>query len=166
MDCAFICEWFDFSVVFPARCDNLNFQITFNVMFINTSLLSIIQHSFIQSMGFLVQPLFHTKYQGLGKFTVCPGSAAQSFVALTGKSPAQSLQVSKGGFPKNKVAVLNIHDSETLRVEVEVMIGVVVFADTASVPLAQEVAAELSGRRDIGDVRVKGGGEVGREGFT
>lgn len=41
------------------------------------------------------------------------------------------------------------------------MTGVVVFSDTASIPLAQEVAAELSGCGDVGDVRVESGGEVG-----
>lgn len=43
----------------------------------------------------------------------------------------------------------------------EVVTGVVVFSDTAAIPLTQEVAAELGGYGDIGDVRVEGGGEVG-----
>lgn len=43
----------------------------------------------------------------------------------------------------------------------EVVIGIVVFSDTAAIPLTQEVAAELCSYGDIGDVRVEGGGEVG-----
>ena len=94
-------------------------------------------------------------------FTVCPESAAQSFVALAGKSPAQSLQVCKGRPPKNKVAIAGSHDPEILGVQVEVVIRVVVLAYAAAVPPAQEVTAEPGGRGDVGDVRVEGGGEVG-----
>lgn len=46
------------------------------------------------------------------------------------------------------------------------MAGLVVFSDTAAISSAQEVAAQLGSCRDIGDVRVQGGGEVGGEGFT
>lgn len=48
----------------------------------------------------------------------------------------------------------------------EVVIWVVVLSETAAIPSAQEVAAELGGYGDIGDVRVEGGGEVGGEGGT
>lgn len=41
------------------------------------------------------------------------------------------------------------------------MAGVVVFSDTAAIPLAQEVAAELGSCGHVGDVRIEGGGEVG-----
>lgn len=54
-----------------------------------------------------------------------------------------------------------MQDPEILRVQVEVVIGVVVFSDTAAIPSTQEVAAELGGCGDIADVRVEGGGEVG-----
>lgn len=48
----------------------------------------------------------------------------------------------------------------------EVVTGVVIFANTATIPLAQKVAAELSCSGDISDVRIDSGGERGREGFT
>lgn len=41
------------------------------------------------------------------------------------------------------------------------MAGLVVFSDTAAISSAQEVAAQLGSCRDVGDVRVQGGGEVG-----
>lgn len=91
--------WFGLSGVFPVS-DKLNVQVLFNIVLSDTGLLRVIQHSFIQNMGFLVQPLFPTKHQGLGKLAVRPGrSAAQSFVALAGEPPAQRPQVCKGGFP-------------------------------------------------------------------
>ena len=108
-----------------------------------------------------MQPLFHTKPQGLGELPVSPGCAAQASVALTGESPAQSLQVREARSPKSQVAPLNMHHPETVGVQVEVVVGVVVFADAAAVPPTQEAAAELGGRGDVGDVRVEGGGEVG-----
>lgn len=79
--------------------DKLNFQVLFNTVLSNTGVLRVIQHGFIQSVSLLVQPLLHTKYQGLGELSVRPGSAAQSFVALTGKPLAQSLQVCQGRSP-------------------------------------------------------------------
>lgn len=140
----------------------LNFHVLFNTVLSNTSLLYIMQHSFIQSVKLLVQPmLLHTKYQGLGQLSVRPGRAAQSCVALTGEPPVQSFQVCERRSPKDKVALLNVQDPETLGVQMEVVIGLVVFPDTAAVSSTQEVAAELGGHGDIGDVRVEGGGEVG-----
>lgn len=41
------------------------------------------------------------------------------------------------------------------------MIRVVVFSDTATIPSAQEVAAQLGSCCDVGDVGVECGGEVG-----
>lgn len=77
----------------------LNFQVLFNSILSNTVLLPVIQHGFIQSMSLLVQPLLHTKHQGLGQLSLCPGRAAQSFVALTGEPSAESLQVCEGRSP-------------------------------------------------------------------
>lgn len=41
------------------------------------------------------------------------------------------------------------------------MVGLVVFSDTAAIPSTQELAAQLGGCGDIGDVRVEGESEVG-----
>lgn len=44
----------------------LNFQVHLNFALTYTGLLQIIQHGFVQSVAFSVQPLLHTKFQGLG----------------------------------------------------------------------------------------------------
>lgn len=44
----------------------LNFKVLFTIVLSNTGLLLIIQRGFIQTVGLVVQPLLHTKYQGLG----------------------------------------------------------------------------------------------------
>lgn len=95
---------------------DLHFQVLFYIVLTNTGLLLIVQHGFIQSVKLLVQPLLHTEYQGLGQLSVSPGRAAQPCVALTGKPPAQSLQVCEGRSPQDKVALLNVQDPEIVRV--------------------------------------------------
>lgn len=55
---------------------------------------------------------------------------------------------------------MNVYNPEMIRVQMEVVTGVVGLADTAAIPLTQEAAAELSCCSDIGDVRIDSGGEV------
>lgn len=59
-----------------------------------------------------------------------------------------------------------MQNREALWVQVEVVAGVVVFPDAATVTPTQEVAAELGGYGDVGDVRVQSGGQVGCQSFA
>ncbi len=88
----------------------LNFQVIFNIVLSDTLLLRLIHHGFIHSVSLLV----HNKHQHLGQLSVSPGGAAQSFVALTGKPPAQSPQICKGRSPKDKKALMKTHNPKIL----------------------------------------------------
>lgn len=141
----------------------LNLPVAPHFIFSDASVLQVIQRSFIQSTNFLDQTLFDAKLQRLSELTVRPSCAVHPLVALTVKPPPESLQICKRRSPSNKVAVLNPQNPEVVRVQVEVVVGIIVLANTAAVPSAQEVAAELGGGRDIGDVWVERGVEVRRE---
>lgn len=76
-----------------------------------------------------------------------------AFVAVAAKPSSQQLQVVRRRPPSDgEVFVTRGLDLEAGGAQVEVMAGAGVPADAAAVPLAQEVAAELSGPRHVGDV--------------
>lgn len=81
-------------------------------------------------------------------------------VALTGEVRGPGVEVGGGGQTNRHVLPVGPHDAEGGGVQVQVVGGVVAPPDAATLPLAQNLAAEHGGRRHIGDVRVEGGGQV------
>lgn len=79
-----------------------------------------------------------------------------AFVAVAAKSFSQQLQIKLRGPPVHREAPISRGmDLVTVTTQVEVMVGVGVPSNTATVALTQKVTAELSSLGHVGDVRTK-----------
>lgn len=82
------------------------------------------------------------------------GRTLASLVALTGEVFSPGVHVGGGRVASRHVLPISLLDAEVGGVQVQVVGGVVVLADAAALPLAQDLAAQRGGCRHVGDVRV------------
>lgn len=82
------------------------------------------------------------------------GRTAAPSVTVAGEVFRPGVQVGAGGPAARHVLPVLPLDAKVGGVQVQVVCGVVVLPDAATVPLAQDLAAQHGGRRHVGDVRV------------
>ena len=95
-----------------------------------------------------------------------PWRTASPRVALTGEVFGPGVEVGGRWETDRQVPPLAPYDAEVRGVQVQVVGGVIVLPDAATLPLAQGFAAQHGGRRHVGDVRVEGGRQKIRQRVT